>query len=112
MSDTRFILATSEAVEAPISWRSRAGRIVHREPDTSLVVVASDDGFTLVELLGDEQAVSVENKKPIGVEEEVECDWTVIGGASLITAGGIKVEAYVRGTWGTMVDAMAALRAP
>jgi hypothetical protein len=57
-----------------------------------MVVVRHDDGYTLVELLGDEGALAV--------GDAVSGDWDSLGDEPVYSRG-CRYEAYFQGTWGS-----------
>ena len=66
------------------------------------MVVAASGTFTLVELIGDEDRFEV--------NDEVIGDWETNGSEELTAADGTRVDAYVKGTWPTLPDAIAGAR--
>ena len=68
------------------------GTIVFTSRNRGMIVVRHDDGYTLVEMLGDEGALVVGDK--------VSGDWDALGG-ELIYSQGRRYEAYFQGTWGS-----------
>jgi hypothetical protein len=57
-----------------------------------MIVVRHDDGYTLVEMLGDEGALVVGNT--------VSGDWDALGGEPIYSQGR-RYDAYFQGTWGS-----------
>jgi hypothetical protein len=68
-----------------------AGTIVFTSRNGAMVVVRHDDGYTLVEMLGDEGALAV--------GDAVSGDWDALGGEPIYSQGR-RYEAYFQGTWG------------
>ncbi|EHM02029.1 hypothetical protein HMPREF9946_01547 [Acetobacteraceae bacterium AT-5844] len=66
-----------------------------------MIVVQSDEGFTVVELLGQE------GECPKGAS--VVADWTALGSEPLFM-GREEFDAYFQGTWGSVDDAISVAR--
>lgn len=69
-----------------------AGQVVFVSQNKAMVVVRHDDGFTVVELIGDEGSVAVGDR--------VAGDWAALGSEPLRTASGV-LDAYFQGCWGS-----------
>jgi hypothetical protein len=57
-----------------------------------MIVVQHDDGYTVVELIGDEGS--------LGVGDRVKGDWDASGGEPLV-ADDETLDAYFQGSWGS-----------
>jgi hypothetical protein len=68
------------------------GQVVFVSRNGGMIVVHHDDGYAVVELLGDEGSLSV--------GEQVKGDWQALGGEPLF-AGGETLDAYFQGSWGS-----------
>lgn len=69
-----------------------AGQVVFVSRNEGMIVVHHDDGYAVVELIGDEGSFSVGDR--------VEGDWDALGGEPLF-ADGETLDAYFQGSWGS-----------
>jgi hypothetical protein len=69
-----------------------AGTVAFTSRNGGMIVVRHDDGYALVELLGDEGALAV--------GDAVSGDWDSRGGERVYSRGR-RYEAYFQGTWGS-----------
>jgi hypothetical protein len=69
-----------------------AGTIFFTSRNGGMIVVRHGDGYTLVEMLGDEGALAV--------GDAVLGDWDALGGEPIYSRGR-RYEAYFQGTWGS-----------
>lgn len=69
-----------------------AGTIFFTSRNGGMIVVRHGDGYTLVEMLGDEGALAV--------GDAVLGDWDALGGEPIYSQGR-RYEAYFQGTWGS-----------
>jgi hypothetical protein len=68
------------------------GQVIFVSKNGAMLVVQHDDGFTLVEMIGDEGALAI--------GDQVAGDWDAEGGEPIRSAGS-KYDAYFQGTWGS-----------
>lgn len=68
------------------------GRVIFVSRNGGMLVVQHDDGFALVEMIGDEGSIAV--------GDEVSGDWDALGGEP-IRCGDDTYDAYFQGSWGT-----------
>lgn len=68
-----------------------AGQVIFVSPNGGMLVVRHEDGFALVEMIGDEGAISV--------GDDVRGDWDALGGEP-IRCRGHSYDAYFQGSWG------------
>jgi hypothetical protein len=69
-----------------------AGRIVFASQNSAMLVVRHEDGYALIEMLGDEGAIVL--------GDEVLGDWDALGGEPIYCQGS-RYDAYFQGTWGS-----------
>ncbi len=77
------------------------GQVVFVSRNQGMIVVHHKDGFTLVELLGDEGRVTVGDR--------VFGDWTAEGSEPLGTASSV-LDTYFQGCWGSVQTAVEVAR--
>lgn len=68
-----------------------AGEVIFVSRNGGMIVVHHDDGYAVVELIG--------NEGSIAVGDRVRGDWDALGGEPLWTEHG-QLDAYVQGNWG------------
>ena len=68
-----------------------SGRVIFVSSNSAMLVVQHDDGFALVELIGDEGEVST--------GDVVSGDWSAVAGEPLLLSDGRKLDAYFQGNW-------------
>lgn len=76
-----------------------SGRVIWVSKNGGMLVVQHEDGYTVVEMLGDEGAVAV--------ADYVSGDWDA-NGDEPIRRGSDRYDAYFQGTWGSREDAIKA----
>lgn len=69
-----------------------SGLVIFVSRNGGMIVVRHDDGYAVVELLGDEGSLSVGDR--------VKGDWNALGGEPLF-ADGKTLDAYFQGNWGS-----------
>jgi hypothetical protein len=69
-----------------------SGQVIFVSGNGAMVVVRHDDGYALVEMIGDEGALAV--------GDTCSGDWDASGGEP-IRSGGNKYDAYFQGSWGS-----------
>lgn len=69
-----------------------AGRVVFTSRNGAMIVVRHDDGYALVEMIGDEGSLSV--------GDTVSADWDALGGEPIFCRG-TRYDAYFQGSWGS-----------
>lgn len=67
------------------------GKVVFVSGNRGMLVVEHDEGFTLVEMLGDEGEIAV--------SDILKANWTATGGESM-WGNGTQYDAYFQGCWG------------
>ena len=77
------------------------GRVVFVSRTQGMIVVQHEDGFTLVELLGDEGGIAVGDR--------VAGDWTAEGREPMRTTSGV-LDTYFQGCWGSAQAAVGVAR--
>ena len=68
-----------------------SGRVLFVSGNGGMVVVKHDDGYALIELLGDEGSLAI--------GDVCSADWDAVGGEQ-IRAGNDSYDAYFQGSWG------------
>jgi hypothetical protein len=69
-----------------------SGRVIFAWRNGGMIVVHHDDGYAVVELLGNEGTLSA--------GDVVKGDWDALGGEPLL-AGDETLDAYFQGSWGS-----------
>jgi hypothetical protein len=69
-----------------------SGRVIFVSPTGAMLVVKHDDGYALVEMIGDEGAIAI--------GDTVRADWDALGGEP-IWCNGSTYDAYFQGSWGS-----------
>ncbi|TIN02388.1 MAG: hypothetical protein E5Y34_07875 [Mesorhizobium sp.] len=68
------------------------GQVIFVSRNAGIIVVQHDDGYAVVELIGDEGS--------LGIGDRVKGDWDALGGEPLF-AGDETLDAYFQGSWGS-----------
>ena len=68
-----------------------SGRVIFVSGNGAMVVVKHNDGYALVEMIGDEGALSV--------GDTCAADWAALGGET-IRSNGNRYDGYLQGSWG------------
>lgn len=79
-----------------------AGKVIYVSPNQGMIVVASDDGFAVVEMLG--------NEGQIEVGDVLRADWSELGRGD-IRRGAEVFDVYFQGAWATAQAAVDSTRA-
>lgn len=69
-----------------------AGSVIYVSPMQNMIVVAHGDGWSVVELLGDEGEIDI--------GDTLNADWSELGGG-VVRRGGESFDVYFQGTWGS-----------
>jgi hypothetical protein len=77
------------------------GQVIFVSRNMGMLVVRHDDGFAVVELLGDEGEISV--------GDQVAGDWSALGDEPL-SSHGRTFDAYFQGNWGSKEAALKVAR--
>lgn len=74
-----------------------AGTVIYVSPNYGMIVVASDEGFSVVELLGSEGEIET--------GDVVNADWSELGGGD-IRKDGEDFSVFFQGTWSSRESAI------
>lgn len=77
--------------------RMTQGQVVFVSRNQGVIVIQHDDGFAVIELLG--------NEGEFQTGDVVKGDWDASGGEPIFKDGG-EFDAYVQGTWGSAARAV------
>jgi hypothetical protein len=67
------------------------GQVIFVSGNGAMIVVSHDDGYALVEMIGDEGALAV--------GDTCSADWDALGGET-IRSNGDRYDGYLQGSWG------------